>query len=117
MQRRYSEKREKVLKALKHKHGALTAADLHQELPEVDLTTIYRNLEKFISDGLVKKLDLGRGEALYEYTREPHHHAICEDCDEIIHFDLPEEEVRKLVKIEGFDIDSVEVTIRGKHCK
>lgn len=113
--RRHSLKRDKVLTTLKHQHGALSAADLHKKLPELDLTTIYRNLEVFVEDGLVKKLDLGRGESLYEYTKEPHHHAICDDCGEIIHFDLPEEDVRKLVNIKGFEIDSVEVTLHGKH--
>lgn len=116
MNRRRSKKREKILETLKRCHGALSVADLHKKLPEMDITTIYRNLELFVEDGVVKKLHLGSDEALYEYTEEAHHHAVCVDCDRVIHFAAPDEEVKKLLGLKDFNTDSIEITVRGT-CK
>lgn len=114
MARRNSPKRAKVLEVLKTVHDALSASDIHKQLPEMDLTTIYRNLEIFVEDGVVKKLNLGGEEALYEYTEKSHHHAICTDCNKVIHFIVSEDEIKKLVNINGFDIEDVELTVKGK---
>ena len=113
MQRRTSKKREKIFETLKRCHGALSAADLHKKMPEMDITTIYRNLELFVEDGLVKKLNLGGEEALYEYAEEAHHHAVCVDCDKVIHFSASDEEIMKVLGLKDFDVDSIEVTVKG----
>lgn len=112
--RRHSPKRDKILKVLKKAKGALSAADVHKKIPEIDLTTIYRNLEMFVTDGLVKKLSWGKNEAVYEYQEEDHHHAICTNCDKVIHFDAPDQEIIRLLQINGFAPDSLEITVRGK---
>lgn len=111
--RRHSSKREKVLKVLQHHHGALSASVIHKALPDMNITTIYRNLELFVKDGLINKLNLGNDEAYYEYSKEPHHHAICNDCDEVIHFSAPEDKIKKLLELEDFKVDSIEITVRG----
>lgn len=116
MIRRNSPKRELILQVLKEEHDALSAGQIHKKLPEVDLTTIYRNLELFLATGIVKELHLGSGEALYEYAEKSHHHAICTDCNKVLHFSVPEAEIKKLVKLKDFDLDTVELTVRGK-CK
>lgn len=113
MTRRYSQKREKILETLKHSHGALSATELHKKLSGMDLTTVYRNLELFVKDGLVKKLHFGNDEAVYEYTEEAHHHAVCTDCDKVIHFSAPDQEIKKLLDLKGFNTDSIEITVRG----
>lgn len=113
MSRRHSKKRESVLAVLKAEKGALSASDIHARLPELDLTTIYRNLDLFVADGVVKKLLLHNTEALYEYQVEPHHHAICTECERVIHFTAPDEKIRKLLGIEDFQVDELEVTVRG----
>lgn len=98
---------------LKHEHGALSAAQLHERLPALDLATIYRNLELFVVDGTVKKLQLGGKEAQYEYQSEPHHHAVCTECEKVIHFKAPDEKIKRLLNIEDFNVDELEVTVRG----
>lgn len=111
--RRRSNKREKVLDMLKHS-GAISAAALHKKLPGMNLTTVYRNLEIFVKDGIATRFSLGGDEALYEYAKEPHHHAICVDCDKVIHFHAPAEKIKKLLDLQDFDVESMEITVRGK---
>ncbi len=112
--RRKSAKREKILNVLKKAKGALSAADIHKKVPEVDLVTVYRNLEVFVTDGMVKKLNLDKSEALFEYQEDDHHHAICTDCNKVIHFEVPDAEIMKLIHVEGFAPESLELTVRGK---
>lgn len=111
-----TKKRLLILDTLKQHKGTLSAADLHQRLPEIDLVTIYRNLEAFTKEKLIKRVALDTGESQYEYQHEPHHHAICTDCDRVIHFKAPDAKIKKLLGLEGFDIDEFELTVKGK-CK
>ncbi len=112
--RRRSKKREQILAVLERAGCALSAADIHKKVSEVDLTTVYRNLEIFVADGLVKKLDLDKDEALYEFKEADHHHAICTDCDKVIHFEVSDQAIMKLIKVKGFEPESLELTVRGK---
>ena len=113
MAQRYSKKREQILHTLISVHGASSAADLHAKLPKINLTTIYRNLEAFVSKGEVRKFNLHGNEAVYEYQADPHHHAICVECERVIHFTAPDEKIKKLLGVKNFQIDELEVTVRG----
>lgn len=114
MQKRRSQKRDDILAILKSHHGALSAAAIHVQLPSIDLTTIYRNLELFATEGIVKKLHLKGNEAMFEFQSHPHHHAVCVECDKVIHFKAPDEKIKKLLGLENFHIDELEVTVKGK---
>lgn len=109
-----TEKRKQILRTLKTHKGALSAAALHEKLPDMDLVTIYRNLDIFTREKLIKRISLSTDEALYEYQKEPHHHAVCTDCEKVIHFKAPDSKIIKLLGLEDFDIGELEVTVRGK---
>ncbi len=113
MNRRHSKKREQILEVLKNEQGALSASDVHAKLPTLNLTTVYRNLDVFVYDGEVKKLLLDGKEALYEYQNHPHHHAVCTQCKRVIHFTAPDAKIMKLLGMKDFQVDTLEVTVRG----
>lgn len=106
-------KRHKILEVLKQHHGTLSASDINNKLPEIDLVTIYRNLDLFVKEKMIKKINLGTEEAQYEYQHEPHHHAVCTDCNKVHHFTASDEKIKKLLEIENFKVDEIEVTVRG----
>lgn len=110
---RLTQKRQQILDVLKKQHGTLSASDIHTCLPEIDLVTIYRNLDLFVKEKLIKQVHLGGGEAQYEYQNEPHHHAVCTNCEKVIHFTAPDEKIKKLLGLEDFKVDEIEVTVRG----
>lgn len=110
---RLTEKRNKILSVLKKTPGTLSAAEIHKHIPEIDLVTIYRNLDLFTKEKLIKQVHLNTDEAQYEYQNEPHHHAVCTDCKKIIHFTAPDEKIRKLLTLEKFQIAEIELTVRG----
>jgi len=110
---RMTTKRQEILDELKHKHGTMSAADIHAALPNIDLVTIYRNLELFTKEKMIKQFHLTSGEAQYEYQTEPHHHAVCTTCERVIHFTAPDQKLKKLLGIEDFEVDEIEVTVKG----
>ncbi len=114
MNQRRSKKRDAILEALKNSHHSLSASMLHEKLPEIDLVTIYRNLELFAEAKLVKKLHFDGTETHFEFQHEPHHHAICTDCDKVLHFKAPDKKIIKLLGLEDFAVEELEVIVRGK---
>lgn len=110
---RITKHRQEIIDLLEHSEEALSAAEVHQTLPHINLATIYRNLESFVTAGTVTKLNLGGDEARFEIQHEPHHHAICDQCQKVIHFTVNDEELMKEFALPGFAIESLEVTLRG----
>jgi Fur family ferric uptake transcriptional regulator len=113
MKTRLTKKRQAILDVLKKQKTALSAAEVHALVPDVDLATVYRNLEHFTNEKVIKKLQLGTQEARFEFQHEPHHHAVCTECDKVIHFTAPDDKIKKLLGVKEFQVDELEVTVRG----
>ena len=113
MKKRHSKKREQILAVLQSAATALSAAAVHERLPAIDQATIYRNLDLFVQEGLIKKLHFGGAESLYEFQGHPHHHAVCTDCERVIHFTAPDEKIKKLLGLTDFTVTELELTVRG----
>ena len=113
MTKRRSKKRDQILKVLQESKPALSAGSIHGLLPEIDKVTIYRNLDLFVSEGMVKAFNLGGTETLYEYQQHPHHHAVCTDCDRVIHFTAQDEKIKKLLGLSDFQVTELELTVKG----
>jgi Fe2+ or Zn2+ uptake regulation protein len=65
----------------------MTAESLKTRLKDVDLVTVYRNLETFAGEGLIERLSLHATHAHYEIKHKHHHHVVCEKCDRITSVD------------------------------
>jgi Fur family ferric uptake transcriptional regulator/Fur family peroxide stress response transcriptional regulator len=105
--------RQKILDLLQSTEEALSAADIHARATDMDLATVYRTLDLFVKEKLIKQIHLKSGEALFEYQAKPHHHALCSECERVIHFTAPDEKIKQLLKIDDFDVDEIEVTVKG----
>ena len=110
---RLTKKRKQILEVLRRHHGSLSAGELHKKLPDIDLVTIYRSLDLFTEEKLIKQIHIGTEEAQYEFQHYPHHHAVCADCGKVIHFEVSEVKLKKLLNVSGFTIDDIEVTVKG----
>lgn len=110
---RLTKHRQEILDTLADCHGALSARELHSLLPHINLVTIYRNLEAFAESGMIKKLHLDGNEAVFEQQSEPHHHAVCTNCDNVMHFTIDEKKLAEALDLKGFAIEDVEIVVRG----
>src|SRR5437763_9358564 len=76
-----------ILRALRRRDRHLTALEVadcvRQELPGTSTPTVYATLELLAELGLIRKLSLGTGTALYDARSEPHQHTLCRRCGRV----------------------------------
>lgn len=114
---RNTKTRKKLLAFLEKEERPLTAQEIHTELSEIDLATIYRNLSLFVDRGLVRELWINKGESTYEINKDGHEHAICDDCGKIRHIPIPKNKIKEIIgELNDFDVRDIEVIIKGR-CK
>lgn len=74
-----------ILDALQYGGKLMTAEEVYSTVresqPNVSLGTVYRNLQGFSAQGVVRKILLADGKARYELAGNiHHHHLICLTC-------------------------------------
>ncbi|MGD1995009.1 MAG: transcriptional repressor [Anaerolineae bacterium] len=89
---RLTRQRVLVLQALCELGGHASAEDIYEQAVvhrrDLDLSTVYRTLERFRDLRILSQTDLGRGCAEYEIvTDRPHHHLVCQRCGRVIDLD------------------------------
>ena len=91
MQHRKSRQREKILELLAGTESHPTAdwiySRLKDEIPDLSLGTVYRNLKILTDQGEVRKLPLGSTFDRYEAKTTPHYHLICDKCGKVEDFE------------------------------
>lgn len=76
-------------------------AEVRERLPRISLGTVYRNLEKLSSAGVIMKLELGGGQKRFDPTPTDHAHFRCVGCFAVE--DLPQDLRIDLPDINGID--------------
>ncbi len=75
-----------LLNALKKCTVELSGQELHRQLHNGDkamgLTTVYRNLQALVKQGLIRSRHLPNGEVLYAPVERDVHHLTCVSCGE-----------------------------------
>jgi Fur family ferric uptake transcriptional regulator len=70
-----------------HQSAEELAAIVQQQVPDIHLSTIYRNLEELERLGVIVHAHLGHGAATYHLAASTHGHLVCEECGAMI--DVP----------------------------
>ena len=82
-----------------HPSAEMVYEMLQKEHPDISLATVYRNLARFKSQGLVSSVATVRGVERFDATTQPHVHFICSSCDAVI--DLPQMEIPESLSVEA----------------
>jgi Fur family transcriptional regulator, ferric uptake regulator len=109
-QRRQTEQREAIEDALRLAEKPLTAQELYQGLREagrkVGLATVYRNLNRLVSDGAADTLRVASGEQAFLHCGGGHHHhlacRVCGRVEEIRDCRVLEEWTRRVAGAHAF---------------
>lgn len=89
--RRLTRQRELIWSALTAEPDAHLSADqiaarVHEQLPGVNPSTIYRSLDVLVTEGLVLRTRLGVDRTFYEPAHDHrHHHVVCRACGAVAH--------------------------------
>lgn len=125
MRGEYSTKqRDVILAFLKENNAHITAADITLHLSEqgikVSTATVYRTLDKFVNDGIVRKMVIGdAGGACYQYidggSCGEHFHLKCVNCGKLIHLscEFLENMEKHIFDEHGFTVSSGRTVIYG----
>lgn len=101
-----------------HRTAEELAAEVQVSAPDVNLSTIYRNLEELERLGVVVHVHLGHGPASYDLASETHGHLVCKSCGTMV--EAPSEFFGALALIAkdryGFAIDPRHFAVLGQ-CK
>jgi len=89
---RITPQRDLILRALCELDGHASAERVHERViagqPRINLSTVYRALERLRDLGILSQIDLGRQCAEFEIVGDrPHHHLVCRDCGRVIDLD------------------------------
>ena len=116
---RVTRQRVAVLDAVKsnpHTNAATVLAIVSAVLPGVSHQAVYDCLAHLTEAGLLRRLTMDGGPAIYEArTRDNHHHCVCRACGLVVDVDcaVGAAPCLDLADAAGFIIDEAEVIYRG----
>ncbi|PRX35562.1 Fur family peroxide stress response transcriptional regulator [Orenia metallireducens] len=91
-QRRMTKQRKKILEVLKSTRSHPTADwiydEVKQEIPNISLGTIYRNLNVLREMGEIIELNYGSSYSRYDANSDDHYHFTCLECGQVMDVDL-----------------------------
>lgn len=121
MQAYMTQPRKRLLSYL-HTHAdeTLSAGQIAEELPEISVSAVYRNLSALERDGAVRKVaKAGSREVFYQYMNaekcRDHLHLSCKKCGKTFHMDEEETAVLldSIARIDGFSVDRGDTVLYG----
>jgi Fur family ferric uptake transcriptional regulator len=92
------------------------AEEIHRVAPDVNMSTVYRNLDELEQVGVVVHAHLGHGPAVFSLAALAHGHLVCEECAAVI--EIPAELFDTLAWTArtryGFDIHPHHFAVLGR---
>lgn len=116
---RRSRQREAILRRLKSTNTHPTAewvyGQVKQEIPNISLGTVYRNLKSLRDDGDIIELEFSSGVSHFDGNTENHYHFKCEGCGQIIDLEGPVDEALniRVANKTGFQVANHHLEFRG----
>jgi Fur family ferric uptake transcriptional regulator len=108
-------------------HALMTAPDHHvtaediaalvqDDHPDVHLSTVYRTLEALERLGVVGRLNLGPGAAVFHLRDHVHHHFVCDTCGTVVELDdaLVAPWLERLAADHAFALSPQQLTVTGR---
>ena len=100
-----------------HRSAEELTAEVQAQAPDVNISTIYRNLEELVRLGVVDRAHMGSGPASYHLASVAHGHLVCEQCGSMT--EVPDELfdglTRRAFERYGFTVDPHHFAVAG-HC-
>ncbi|WP_213950557.1 Fur family transcriptional regulator [Tepidanaerobacter syntrophicus] len=101
--------RKAIIQVLQNSNSVLSAQEIFAAvidvMPNVNLSTVYRNIDVLLKKGVLCRITSEDDKILYELRREKghHHHIICKKCGASIPIDYcPMEDIEKELDKKGF---------------
>jgi Fur family peroxide stress response transcriptional regulator len=90
---RGSKQRDTILRVIinskDHPRADRVYEQVRQEIPNISMGTVYRNLNSLARSGDIRQLDIADGTSRFDGNIEDHYHFRCEQCGLIFDLDEP----------------------------
>ena len=99
-----------------HPSAEMVHEMLQPEHPDISLATVYRNLSRFKSQGIITSVATVRGVERFDANTNPHVHFICTGCDAVIDLHqirMPHALGTEVEKSSNCRVDSCQLTFTG----
>jgi Fe2+ or Zn2+ uptake regulation protein len=99
-------------------YGHLNIEELYQhmlkEFPNVSLATIYKNINQMEESGLVQEVKLPHIKSVYELTKTPHLHVVCQLCQKVEDVIVKTDKIVKDAEVvSGYHVQKSFITLSG----
>lgn len=114
-----TKQRQAVLQVIRESDQHLTANEVFEDarriLRGISFATVYNSLRYLKNEGLIGEVRFGQDATLYDRNLARHDHAICNSCGKLVDLEmpLPEGLREEAAKRSKFQIESIELTLRG----
>ena len=114
---RMTRQRAAILKSIKATNGPLSIDEIlisaEKISPEINRSTVYRNLKVLIKDGQIGIVELPGGNVRYETIKNAHHHHfLCDICNRLYTIPGCPKGLSEMVP-EGFKLLGHSITLNG----
>ena len=113
-------KRDAILTCLRetteHPSAEWVYSQLKQQIPDLSLGTVYRNLSLFKEQGLITSLGTVKGVERFDANTAPHVHYICTGCGRVLDLQkirVPEELNHAAATDSGGEVTGCQLTFTG----
>ena len=99
-----------------HPSAEMVYADLKQQIPDLSLGTVYRNLHLFKEQGLAITVGTVKGVERFDGNVNPHVHFFCTDCGAVLDLpkmDVPQQLVSTAAGQIGGTVEQCQMTFTG----
>ena len=99
-----------------HPSAEMVYEMLQQEHPDISLATVYRNLARFKSQGLITSVATVRGVERFDATKQPHVHFVCSSCDAVLdltRMEIPPSLSEEAERTSGCQVQDCRLTFTG----
>ena len=119
-------KRNAILKYLQdtkaHPSAETVYADLKQQIPDLSMGTVYRNLNLFRQQGMANVIATVRGVERFDANTDPHVHFVCKGCDsvsDLMQMEIPGSLTSQAQALSGGDVEACSLCFTGlcRECK
>jgi Fur family peroxide stress response transcriptional regulator len=79
---------------------------VRQEIPNISMGTVYRNLHSLAKSGDIRQLDIADGTSRFDGNTDNHYHFRCEKCGRIFDLDEPVDQAisERVARNTGFKV-------------
>ena len=117
---KHFKKRDAILDYLRqskaHPSAETIYTDLKQQIPDLSMATVYRNLTRFRQEGLIQCVATVKGVERFDANTDPHVHFICRHCAAVIdlhEMHIPPQLIEEAAALTGGQIDLCSLSFTG----